>query len=64
MFHNGLVVMKFKVSLQGKKVVEKCLSSIRGNFSGLPLDEEMGQTLVMMARIVLSDYKPSEQGRN
>lgn len=61
MFSRRLTVMKFKVSLQEKEVIEKCLSSIRGNFgSEKSLAEERGKVLVMMARIVLSDYKVSE----
>lgn len=61
MFARRLTILKFKLNQDDRALVERAMSSIRGNFgSEKSLVEERGKALVMMARIVLSDYKVSE----
>jgi len=53
-----MVRLVFKVTPEEKEIIEKALSAVRGNIgSESRLEEEMGQCLVMMAKMVISDYK-------
>jgi hypothetical protein len=58
MFNRKLVKLVFKVTLEEKEIIEKAMSVIRGNFgSESCLEAEKGKALVMMAKLVLLEYK-------
>lgn len=61
MFKRELVKLTFKVTPAEGRIIERAMSAVRGNFGLEPtLEEERGRALIMMARMILSEYNPSE----
>jgi len=54
-------IITIAVSLEERKIIEKAFSVARGNFGLLSLEEERGQALLAMARIVLGEWGEKSQ---